>query len=113
MQLNSASGSGALEHDSSCIYARCTEVTIYFCTTFMLARQRIYSFGILTKNVKNLNKKFGGSSIFDGKCVDVDHWNVFPYELNPERREKIKLKFLFSHLFVVSQKVLRRPLRPS
>ena len=25
LQLNSASGSGALEHDSSCIYARCAE----------------------------------------------------------------------------------------
>ena len=32
---------------------------------------------------------------------------------DPGQREKINLNFLFSHFFVVPQKVLWRPLRPS
>ena len=43
--------------------------------------------------------------------TDWNEWNN-PSRPNPGRREKSNWNFLFSHFFVVLQKVLWRPLRP-
>ena len=80
----------------------------------------------MSYKIKDLQLKMGDSKILTTPlvklfyCWTITLWfaklgrfQINPFRPDPWTKRKNSLKFLFSHFFMVPQKVLQMPLRPS